>query len=90
VLAKQIDLVDGLGCANIAQLVWAIGGQHNQGNACVKRLNHRRQEVRRRRARGTYQRHGRAQHFRHTQRKKARRALIDMHPQPRTRLARNC
>jgi hypothetical protein len=62
--AKQIDLVDRLWRADIAQLVRTVGGEHQQRNARVERLDHSGHKVRRRRARGTNQHDRLTQRFR--------------------------
>ena len=51
-IAVQLHLVDGLAHAGVAQFGRAIGGAHDQRDATVVRLQHRRVKVRRGRSRG--------------------------------------
>ena len=50
--AVDAILIDGLGSAHPLQFRWPVGGESDQGNSGVEGLNHRREVVGGRRARG--------------------------------------
>ena len=47
VASEELDLVDRLRCAPVAQLRWPIGGQYEQWDATQSRFYYCREEVRR-------------------------------------------
>ena len=76
--AVDLDLIDRLPRPAIAQLRGAVGAQHQQRHAGMIRLNYCGQVIRCSCTRCAHQRHGRPKRFGHTEREKARRALIKM------------
>jgi len=78
VRAVEPRLLDRLSGAAIAELRGAIGGQHDQRDTAVARLDDRREIVRRRGARRADQGSRDTGHSRHTEREEAGRALVEM------------
>ena len=81
-VAVELQLVDGLARARIAQLRRPVGGAHDERHPCVTRLQHRGMEVRGGGARGA-QHDGRAPgHFGCPQREERRGSLVEVDVQP--------
>ena len=76
-VAVELELVDRLAGADLAQLGRAVGGQHDQRNARLPRLDHGRMEVGRGGARGAGDRHRTPGRLGHSEREEARAALVE-------------
>ncbi len=87
VAAVERALVDSLGCAHIAKLRGAVGGEDQQRNAAVPRLDDSGREVDRGRAGGAEDGDGRSLRLGHPQREEAARTLVEMHPGTHIRMA---
>ncbi len=74
--AVQLDLVDRLAGADLAQLRGPVGGQHDQRHACVPGFDHRRVEVGRGGARGAGDDHRAPARLRHAKGEEAGAALV--------------
>jgi hypothetical protein len=74
----ELDLVDGLAGADVAQLGRAVRGEDEQRHARLPRLDHRRRVVRRRRAGGARERDGQPARLREAEREERARALVEV------------
>jgi hypothetical protein len=86
--AVQVDLVDRLPGADLAQLGRPVGGQHEERDARLERLDDRGREVRRRRSGRARDRDRPAAVLRRAQREEARAALVDVREAAQPLLAR--
>ncbi len=86
-VAVELELVDRLAGADVAQLRRAVGGQHDQRDAGLVGLDHGRQQVRGGRAGGAGDGHRLAARLGGTEREEAGRALVDVRPGVQPRLA---
>ena len=76
--AEQLQLVDRLPGAHLAQLRRPVGAEQQQRHACLLRLDRRRQQLGGGRARGAGHRHRQPRSLGQPQREEARAALIDV------------
>ena len=86
--AVELDLVDRLPGAEVAQLRRPVGGQHEQRHARLVRLDHRGRVVRRRRARRAGERDRQARRLRQPEREEGAAALVEVRGRAQPRLAR--
>ena len=84
----ELDLVDRLPGADVAQLGRAVGGQHEQRHARLVRLDHRRRVVGGGGARRAGERHRQPARLRQPEREEAGTALVEVRGRADTRLAR--
>ena len=73
----ELQLVDRLAGADLAQLGRAVGGEHDQGHARLQRLDHGGMQVRGRRTRGAGDGDGPARRLGHAEREEAGAALVE-------------
>ena len=86
-VAVELDLVDRLPGADLAQLRRAVGGQHDQRDPRLARLDHGRGEVGRGGPRGAGERDRPPGRLRDAQGEEAARALVDVRVRAKPRLA---
>ena len=86
-VAVDLQLVDRLAGADLAELRRAVGGEHDQRHACVPRLDHRRREVRRGGTGRACHRDRSARTLAGAEREEAGAALVDVRPAPDPLLA---
>ena len=86
--AVELDLVDRLPGAELAQLGRAVGGEDEQRHARLVGLDHRGRVVGRRGARGAGERHRHAGRLGQPEREEAAAALVDVRGRADARLAR--
>ncbi len=88
--AEQLQLVDRLSGAVLAQLRRSVGGEHQQRHARLARLDHARQQLCRGRARRARHRNRQPRRLRQSEREEARAALVDVRVATQATLVREC